>query len=392
MGVDIKVAIASTGLGHISRGIETWAKDTADALATCGIDVTLFSGAPLSPVSCRQQQAIRCIHRQTTLSRFIVRCMPGFCWRWGLKDGYGLEQFTFWQNLLPHLKSEGYDILHVQDPMLARWCQRARRKQCHRTKVILGHGTEESPQFLSGFDYVQHLAPYHLQEVQRARNAICENWVAIPNFVDTERFRPAQDLAEKLAIRRRLEIPEDAFVVLSVAALKTTHKRIDYLIREVAALVDHNVYLIAAGGRERTTGELMQLAGSLLGSRARLQVNLDRECIPELLRAADVFALCSLKEMMPIALLEAISTGLPALVNHHPVLEWMIGTDNGEGGGLALDLNREGALTNALLECMQNRALCAQMGQRARAHALKMFSKEAIIRHYIDYYEIVQKL
>jgi len=52
--------------------------------------------------------------------------------------------------------------------------------------------------------------------------------------------------------------------------------------------------------------------------------------------------LCSLKEMMPIALLEAIASGLPCIVNRHPVLEWITGP-----GGEAIDMTQTGALANA---------------------------------------------
>ena len=40
----MRIAIASSGLGHVARGIETWALDTAAALAARGVDVTLFGG------------------------------------------------------------------------------------------------------------------------------------------------------------------------------------------------------------------------------------------------------------------------------------------------------------------------------------------------------------
>lgn len=40
----MRVAVASSGLGHVARGIETWAKDTAEALTVGGADVSLFAG------------------------------------------------------------------------------------------------------------------------------------------------------------------------------------------------------------------------------------------------------------------------------------------------------------------------------------------------------------
>jgi len=399
----IRIAIASSGLGHISRGVETWARDTADALHELGVDVTLFSGAPLSDrENGAPRVAVPCIRRFSAWSRVMVRMTPGFAWRWGLKNGYGLEQLTFWLNLWRHLQHEHFDILHVQDPMLAYWCRRARMRGRLATLEILAHGTEEPAAFLWPFPFVQHLAPYHLQEALAADHGVDgarPHWVAIPNFVDTEVFRPVRDTAEKRACRARLGINAEAFVVLSIAALKTVHKRVDYLIREIAAITDPSVQLVVAGGRDRATEMLMDMAEKMLGRRALLLCDLPRERVPDLLRAADIFALGSLKEMMPIALLEAMASGLPALVNAHPVMEWIIGAsvasgvwcgDDGaqgaECGGMALDMQVEGGLAAAVGTLARDPVRRMQMGQRARARALDMFSTDVVIRQYMEYY------
>ena len=162
----MKIAVASSGLGHIARGVETWARDTADALHERDVDVTLFGGAPLAPAPGKAQRvAVPCLRRFSRLSRLIVWLMPGFMWRWGLKSGYGLEQLTFWRHLEPLLREAGFDVLHVQDPMVAFWCRRARLAGRIKTREILAHGTEEPAAFLSNFEYVQHLVPYHLEKV-----------------------------------------------------------------------------------------------------------------------------------------------------------------------------------------------------------------------------------
>jgi len=395
---NFRVAVASSGLGHIARGIETWARDTADALHERGVDVTLFSGAPLlAQDNGAPRVAVSCIRRRSALSRLIVRLMPGFAWRWGLKDGYGLEQLTFWWHLRGLLQAGGFDILHVQDPMLARWCRHARMAGRIATREILGHGTEETPGFLEYFPYVQHLAPYHMAEALASLQAAhggaaglphrddpLRRWFAIPNFVDTKVFRPVRDMGEKRALRASLGIPEDAFVVLSVASIKKHHKRIDYLVREAASVVDPRLFLLVAGAREPDTEELVQLAGRTLGGRAKLLCDLTRERMPDVFRAADVFVLCSLKEMMPIALIEAMSSGLPALVNAYPVLEWMIGP-----GGLALDMRGPGNLAVALNALMDDAARAASMGAAARQHAVRMFSKDVVVEQMLEMYGAV---
>ena len=207
----MNIAIASSGLGHVARGIETWACDTAVALSqlsSCQVDelpasgksptgtvvgcqvaelsgkspagqplttqqpnnlatnltVTLFAGAPLShPVNCHVE-VLPCLRRSNPKAQQLSNCFPSFTWRWGLKSTYGWEQFSFWWRLWPQLRRGKFDILHVQDPMLAYWCRVFRKWGLVKTKEILAHGTEEPVEFLAKFDYVQHLAPWHLEQ------------------------------------------------------------------------------------------------------------------------------------------------------------------------------------------------------------------------------------
>jgi hypothetical protein len=181
----MKIAIASSGLGHVARGIETWACDSAVAL--CEVEcvrsmvkrhggddvlaVTLFAAAPLPHLAAQSARltvrVLPCLKRGDRLVGLLARSLPGFTWRWGLKSAYDIEQRSFWRHLWPILRDEEFDILHVQDPLIADLCRRYRAAGKLRTKEILAHGTEEVPEFLAKFEYVQHLAPWHLEQARR---------------------------------------------------------------------------------------------------------------------------------------------------------------------------------------------------------------------------------
>ena len=88
---------------------------------------------------------------------------------------------------------------------------------------------------------------------------------------------------------------------------------------------------------------------------------------------------------MPIALLEAISSGLPALVNRYPVEEWMIGD-----GGESIDMAKEGELTRTIEKYM-NLEYRRDKGEKAREHAVKNFSKEVILSQILDMYKEVMQ-
>jgi len=437
----MKIAIASTGLGHVARGIETWALDSANALHRKGADITLFAAGEVESEA--PLVVIPCIRRRTPLSNFITKLAPPFTWRWGFKSGYGLEQLTFWKHLKKQLNAENFDILHIQDPMIADLCRKARAKGEVTVKEILAHGTEEPLTFLANFDYLQHLAPWHLEqslktlgEVQHRTSNIQHptsndeksatsnqptsaqrplstvhpphsSWTAMPNFIDTTLYRPIENIAEKQAIRRKLNIPEDAFVIGTAAAIKKHHKRIDYLIREFAAFVSTTSnrktvrpalcarhpahrpgstplqpYLIIAGSHQNDTEELQALAEKLCPGQIKFLINHPHKQMPDLLRSYDAFVLTSIFEMMPIALLEAIATGLPVITNNHPVLEWM-----GGPGGIRPDMSKEGALAETFANLTDDEI--EKLGSAARQHALDNYSEETVIQQYLEYYKTI---
>src|SRR6202158_2240630 len=214
----LRISIAASGLRHVARGIETWASDLGQALAERGVEVSLCKGG--GEAAADYEKVIPCWQREAAKTKRLQGWLPRrLSWRLGLGSGYGIEQTTFALGLLRHLRRERVDILHVQDPQVALLVQRARQFGLVRTKTILAHGTEEPASFLNKIMYLQHLAPWHLEEC-RAAAVWKPPWTAIPNFIDTETFRPgpSHDL------RTELKIPAGAKVVLTAAAIKRSHK------------------------------------------------------------------------------------------------------------------------------------------------------------------------
>lgn len=382
MNRPFRIAVASSGLGHVARGIEAWADDLAAAIDARGESVILCKGA--GTASRHYERVVSCLRREAPATLRLLRYLPRrLSWRIGLGSGYRIEQTTFALNLIRLLRRERADILHVQDPQVAVIAQRARRMGLIRTRTILAHGTEEPPAFLKRIQYLQHLAPWHLEQV-RASGVWKPTWTAIPNFIDTERFSPGR--AD--ALRAELNIPTNALVVLTAAAIKRGHKRIDHLISEFTKLrqqlPDLPAWLVVAGGWESETDELIAEGTRLLGDRVRFLVRFPRQRMPELYRAADAFALCSLFEMMPIALIEATASGLPCVVNAHPILEWMTGA-----GGVRVDMAAPGGLSDALTTLLTDPARRHDLGQAAREHCVTNFSRDTVVTQVLEYYKRV---
>jgi glycosyltransferase involved in cell wall biosynthesis len=128
------------------------------------------------------------------------------------------------------------------------------------------------------------------------------------NGVDTKRFSPAPQELRK-ALRRNLQIPEDAMVVVSAARLDDI-KRLDRLIKafDVLSFERKDLWLLLTG-EGPLRGELMALAQSLQ-SRERIGFLGHVEDVCATLRASDIYVLPSDEEGFGIALVEAMACEL----------------------------------------------------------------------------------
>jgi sugar transferase (PEP-CTERM/EpsH1 system associated) len=129
----------------------------------------------------------------------------------------------------------------------------------------------------------------------------------IPNGVDTECFAPRRPEAA----RHTLDVPACAAVIGTVGRLDPVKDHVG-LIRAFAAVIPgRNAFLLIAGEgpcRRRIEDTVREL-----GVGDRVRVLGERDDIPAVLNALDLFVLPSLGEGMSNAVLEAMATGLPVL-------------------------------------------------------------------------------
>jgi glycosyltransferase involved in cell wall biosynthesis len=378
----MKIAIASSGLGHVTRGVETWAEDLASALSARGQSITLYKGG--GQANTPYERVIPCLQRGAAGTSRLLKWLPRRgMWRLGLGSPGDVESNSFALLLLERLRKDKIDILHVQDALVAEFVRKAARCGLVRAQLILGLGSKEPLEFQRKFTYLHHLAPWYLEEVFAA-GIRKPTWTWLPNFVDTEVFHPGS----AQSMRMELGIPPNAFVVLCAAAIKRGHKRIDYLLNEFAELRRSHpelpVWLVIAGAREPETDELVTIGQTLLGDRVRFLVQFPRERMPELYRMSDLFVLCSLREMFGIVLLEAAASGMYSLVNDHPVLKWVVGS-----GGEAIDMTAPGRLAATLERLVTNAESRYTLGQLARQHCTEHFGREKVVDRIVRYYEFV---
>ncbi|HTS19125.1 MAG TPA: glycosyltransferase family 4 protein [Verrucomicrobiae bacterium] len=378
----MKIAIASAFLGHILRGVESWAQDLAAELDRRGMDVTLFQGAgqPDAPYARR----IHCPDHTRALWKHMTRLTRHGLWRFGLGSPLHWQQAVFGRRVARALRDEHFDIVHTQDAGTALALEQARKAGRHSARVILANGTEEPFAFLNQFQHVQELAPHYLELDRKNGLPPDREWFAIPNFVDCDVYAPG----DQAHARRKLGIPRDRFVVVDAAALKITHKRLDWLAREVATARQKHpeIMLIVAGATTPETPDVERAIDKHLGENARILKNIPRRDMPDLYRAADMFAHSALTEMFAIVLLEAGATGLPLHGHKFSVIEWVIGT-----GGVCVDMENPGELAWSILESCENPVRRSQRGCNARRLVAERFDKVRVTDQIITMYEAVLK-
>lgn len=134
-----------------------------------------------------------------------------------------------------------------------------------------------------------------------------DQMITIPNAVDVDLFLPPS-LDEKIAVRSQIGLSADALTAIFTGRL-VSGKRVNHLLEiwnSVRATYPTAELLIAGTGPEENVLRKMNVNGvRFLGSV---------ENITPFLQASDIFVLPSIAEGLSVAMLEAMSCGLPALV------------------------------------------------------------------------------
>jgi len=204
--------------------------------------------------------------------------------------------------------------------------------------------------------------------------AMCRRWrlprlgsrcSIVQNGVDVERLGR---LPEKEASRRRLGLPVDRPVVLFLGRLDA-RKGIDLLVEATERLAarGHPAHLLIAGP-DAGVRRGIEAQVSRLGCEGRVSMPglLVGEMKLAALSAADVMALPSYGEGLPMAVLEALAAGLPVVAARETYVEDI----QRAGAGMLVERTVE-SLCGGLLAVLCDHERRLQMGGRARALAAR---------------------
>jgi len=202
----------------------------------------------------------------------------------------------------------------------------------------------------------------------------------LPNGIDARKYQPTADIG---AVRRRLGLPEDRLIVLSVGNLKPV-KGHDVLLEAFRRLGEdaERATLLLVGG-DYLGGELQRWVDRHLASRDVRFLGEQAEPLAWY-QSADIFVLPSRWEGASNALLEAMACGLPTVATNvggnREVLRH-------EYSGLLVPADDPDSLASAMRRLIHDEASRRAFGEAGRRSIVEDYSIERTLERYAGRYE-----
>ena len=220
---------------------------------------------------------------------------------------------------------------------------------------------------------------HELEEMMRSRFRLSQpTIVRIPNGIDTSFYSPNE--VERQQMRTALGY-QKSDLVIGFSGRIDPIKNVDMLL-EVFQSANPRDYpfrlLIVGDGPERAR---LEARCESSGLRSYVLFGGEQTEVLPYLRAMDVFLLTSLREQMPLTVLEAMAVGMPVIASRVGELPYII--DDGADGFIR-DANAPSeAFVKALgmLLCPSSRKV---MGTAARQKILTKFRQTTMLKQYVD--------
>lgn len=223
------------------------------------------------------------------------------------------------------LARERFDLVHCHTPVggvLARLAAKKHRKR--GTKVIY---TVHGFHFFKGAPIKNWILYYPIEKILsrwtdvlvtinkedygRAKRRLCAKKIEyVPGVgVDVEFF---QKYSGGTVTRERLQVPENAVILLSVGELNK-NKNQEIVIRALSSIKEWEIYYILCGTGNKQA--YLERTAEELGIRDRVLFQGFCHNIVEYYKLSDIFVFPSRREGLPVALMEAMACGLPCVAS-----------------------------------------------------------------------------
>ncbi len=245
------------------------------------------------------------------------------------RSPYKLNNLKAIKQLRKVINEEKYDIIHTHTPMgsvVTRLAAKQARKKYHTRVIYTAHGFhfyKGAPllNWLLFYPVEKYLAKYtdtlitiNQEDYDRAKRKFskrCHDIQYVPGVgIDEKKFNIKMTKEEKHELRRSLGLKDDDFVMIYVARLDK-NKNQGFLIEVMKDLVkEHsNIHLLLVGPDE-LDGKYQEQAKEISNNVHFLGFRKD---IAKLMKVSDIAVSSSLREGLPVNIIEALTVGLPVV-------------------------------------------------------------------------------
>jgi 1,2-diacylglycerol 3-alpha-glucosyltransferase len=182
--------------------------------------------------------------------------------------------------------------------------------------------------------------------------------VAVSSGIDLQLFTPSGDNGQ---IRNRYGIP-DKPVLLFVGRLDPEKKLEDVLEAAALALKQFDFCLVIVGKGVRKQALENRAAALGIAGSVIFTGFVPEEDLPVIYRLSRCFIIASIAELLSLATLQAMASGLPVIAVRAGALEELV---HDRENGLLFDAGDIGFMALCILKIMRNQATYRQMGARS---------------------------
>lgn len=291
-----------------------------------------------------------------------------------LRTPFKIRNFRAYRSIKNLLNKENYSLVHCHSPIGGVILRLAARKK--KIKVIYtAHGFH----FYRGASwkawcmyypvekilsyYTDILITLNYEDYENAQSFFMKKLMYIPGIgIDTEKYQASEDIKEEK--RKELTFHTTDTILCSIGELiaRKNHK---IILQALFKLDNKNIhYMIIGQGRLKQ--ELYDLVKKL---KLENQVHFlgYRTDIKELLSISDLYVFPSIQEGLPVALMEAMATGLPIIASNIRGNRDLI--QNGRNGFLVE--NKIEAYSLKIVELMEKPQLRKKISEQAKKDSVQ---------------------
>jgi L-malate glycosyltransferase len=281
-----------------------------------------------------------------------------------------------------------YAIPHAASAFLAREMLEGERDlkivtTLHGTDITLV-GLHPSFQAITQFSILKSngltaVSEYLKRETVRDFAVPADRIEVIPNFVDTELFRPGREPCHRASLA-----PGGEKIVMHVSNFRPV-KRLEDVVEVFARIREKVAARLVLVGDGPDRPRAVQRA-EVLGVRDHVAFLGKHASVEELLSCADLFLLPSENESFGLAALEAMAAGAPVVASDAGGLPEVI--EHGVSGYL-LPIGDVDGMADAGIRILTDEAHHAKVASAARDRTIERFSADRVVSLYEDHYRRV---